>query len=292
MRRPVVVLVALTLAAIAGSAAAAPPQHHPLMSAPVTAVSIQFDAVKPTDVEVLPGDVVRWSNDSVRVHTVTADDDGFDSGRIPVGAQFARRFEAAGVFPYHCTLHPFIRGTVGVHPLLLEEPEQAASPGRPFPLMGRAALPSGTPVSIEEDRGQGFVPLETATVDEDGHFAANVIPHATANLRAVSGEAVSPPVRLIVVDRTLNVHAQRGRHRVLLRALVLPASPGTPVVLQLYLKEHFGWWPVQRTRLDRDSRARFALKLRRNVSARVLLTLPDGATALAISPTIHLRRAR
>jgi hypothetical protein len=53
--------------------------------------------------------------------------------------------------------------------------------------------------------------------------------------------------------------------------------------LQLNLREHFGWWPVARARLDRNSRARFKLQLGRRVSARARLTLADGATALATS---------
>jgi hypothetical protein len=63
-------------------------------------------------------------------------------------------------------------------------------------------------------------------------------------------------------------------------------------VLQLFLHEHFGWWPVQRTTLDRASTARFALRLRRRVAARVVLTLPDGATPLATSATRRLGPTR
>ena len=40
-----------------------------------------------------------------------------------------------------------------------------------------------------------------------------------------------------------------------------PASPGANVVLQLKLRERFGWWPVARARLDKRSRA--ALTVRR-----------------------------
>jgi hypothetical protein len=97
---------------------------------------------------------------------------------------------------------------------------------------------------------------------------------------------------LLVLDRTVAIRARRGRTGVSVQAAVTPASPGATVVLQLFLHEHFGWWPVQRTKLGPGSTVRFALRLHRRVAARVLLTLPDGATPLAVSRTIRLGRAR
>jgi hypothetical protein len=69
----------------------------------------------------------------------------------------------------------------------------------------------------------------------------------------------------------------------------MPASPGQTVVLQLLLRHRFGWWPVRRAKLDERSRARFVFPLRHAPSARVLLTLPDGATRLASSGTLRTR---
>jgi hypothetical protein len=122
----------------------------------------------------------------------------------------------------------------------------------------------------------------------DGTFAASVVPTASATYRAVGGGEASPPVSLLVLDRRISLQVRRGRSGVLLRTNVAPASAGGHVVLQLFLHDHFGWWPVQRTRLDRASAARFALRTRRRVAARVLLTLPDGATPLAVSRTVRV----
>ena len=98
---------------------------------------------------------------------------------------------------------------------------------------------------------------------------------------------------LLVLDRARRdpgaARAPRARRS---RANVTPASAGAPVVLQLFLHEHFGWWPVQRAKLDRSSAARFALRTRQRVAVRVLLTLPDGATPLAISRTVRVGPAR
>jgi len=119
-----------------------------------------------------------------------------------------------------------------------------------------------------------------------------VVPGWTATYRAVAGTEVSPPVTLVVLDRRISMRTQRGRRQLLVRARVTPASPGATVVLQLFLHEHFGWWPVQRTKLDRASTARFALRVRRRVAARVVLTLPDGATPLAVSAPLRVGPTR
>jgi len=70
---------------------------------------------------------------------------------------------------------------------------------------------------------------------------------------------------------------------------VLPASHGATVVLQMHLKERFGWWPVRTAKLDAHSRARFAVKLRHSVRARVVLTAGDGVTPLVHSSVLRLK---
>jgi plastocyanin len=292
MRRAAIAAAAAGLALALGASPASS-QHGagPEPAAPVP-VSIGFDSVAPQHLDVLVGDSVRWTNDSVRAHTVTADDGSFDSGRLGPDAVFSRAFAGAGDFPYHCIIHPFIRGDVRVSRLLLTQPTQPAASNREFPLLGRAALPAGTPIAIQADRGTGFAPVATTTVQADGTFSASVVPGQTGAWRAVAGAEASRTVTLLVLDRTISVRAQRGRKRLLIRTSVAPASAGSTVVLQLFLHDHFGWWPVQRTKLDRSSTARFALRTRQRVAARVVLTLRDGATALAVSRTMRVGPTR
>jgi plastocyanin len=292
MRRAGVALATLALAL--GAVAAPAFSQHGADGGPTTAIPARIgsDNVTPQHLDVLLGDTVLWTNDSVRTHTVTADDGSFDSGRFGPSQTYARVFAATGDAPYHCILHPFIRGDVDVHRLLLTPPTQPAASNRPFPLAGRAALAGGGAVTIEADHGSGFAPVATVTPAADGSFFAPVVPGTTASYRAVAGGEASPPVTLLVLDRRVAVRVQRGRGRVLIRTTVLPASAGAQVVLQLFLHDHFGWWPVERTKLDRSSTARFALRSRRRVAARVLLTLPDGATPLAVSPTVRVGPTR
>ena len=249
-------------------------------------VSILFGSVAPVKVQLVAGETVHWANDSVRDHTVTADDGAYDSGTFGPNQHFDQMFDTAGTYAYHCRLHPYIRGEVDVETLLLDRPSQPGAPGRAYPLSGRAALPSGTAVAIEFDGGSGsWQPVAQASVGADGTFTAQVTPSASGSYRAVAGAAWSPSVDLLVLDRRLTATARSGRVSV----AATPASPGATVVLQLYLKDHFGWWPVAKKRLGKDSRASFTLHTRRPVSARVVLTLPDGATAIATSEKVRIR---
>ena len=193
-----------------------------------------------------------------------------------------------GTATYYCMLHPFMRGEVDVHNVLLAVPTEPGAPGRSYVLHGRASGPSGTDVSIEADTGAGFQPAGHATVDADGTFTTEIEPTTTASYRAVVGDEASPAVQLLVLDRKVAASAGGSGHSVTVSARVAPASKGAPVVLQLRLPQHFGWWPVARAKLNGDSVARFSLRLAHRYPARVVLTLRDGATALAVSRTLHV----
>lgn len=288
-------LSALALAPAAASQENAAGGHGAGENAPaaakVSTARIGFAAVRPERLDIVTGESVTWTNDSPRVHTVTADDQSFDSGRISSSQTFTHRFTAAGEAPYYCRLHPSIAGVVGVHDLLLDTPAQPAAPGKPFPLTGRSALAPGTAISIEADSGAGFVPVGTAAaaVAEDGAFAARIAPTASATYRAVAGAEVSRPVSLLVLDRRIALTTRRlSGGRIRLQANVTPAARGGTVVLQLYLPERFGWWPVQQAKLGAASRASFVLHPKRRLLARVRYTLADGATALATSRTVRV----
>jgi plastocyanin len=250
-------------------AAAVVPHHE---TAREHEVAMGFNAFAPPRVVALTGDAVVWRNGSARAHTVVGD--GFDSGRVGPGGRFERRFEDEGVVAFHCDLHLGMTGEVAVSRVLLEPPGAPAAPGRPYPVRGRAAVPPGSEVVVEGDGA----PLGRATVGADGTWAATIVPRTSATLRATAGGAASPPATLLVQDRKVTTR-RTGRS---LAVTVTPAAPGQTVVLQLRLPLRFGWWPVQRAKLDAAGRARFRLP-KRTVPHRVALTLADGATVLAAS---------
>lgn len=84
-------------------------------NAPAAAsVSIKNMAFTPASLSVAAGATVTWTNSDSTMHTVTADDNSFNSGNIAVGATYSRVFNSAGTFSYHCTLHPEMTGKVVV----------------------------------------------------------------------------------------------------------------------------------------------------------------------------------
>ncbi|MCC7009796.1 MAG: cupredoxin family copper-binding protein [Acidobacteria bacterium] len=101
----------VTVAALAAAAigcAARPADEAPA----ARAVTIEAVAFSPADVRVKTGDRITWTNRDPFAHTVTTVGDGFDSGSIGAGQSWTFRASRAGAFPYVCSLHPVMTGTV------------------------------------------------------------------------------------------------------------------------------------------------------------------------------------
>jgi plastocyanin len=280
--------VAAAVIALAASGAVAVAQS-PHTEGTGHTVSIGFGDFVPSHLDVLAGDTVTWRNDSVRQHTVTANDESWDSGRLGARATFRRRFDEPGSVPYYCRLHA-IAASLDVHRILLDESHDPAGPGRPRDLSGRAAAEQGAEVQIEADSGGGFLSAATAAVESDGAFHLEVSPRVTTAYRAVLGSEASPPVTIVVLDRRVSVTARPWGQQTLVSARVTPPSRGVSAVLQLRLAHRFGWWPAARAHLNRSSRVRFAIARGRRHRARVVLTLPDGATITAASRVFWVGR--
>lgn len=124
--------VAPATAATAASVAPSPP---PPAVAPLPQPSVSPTAVSGTEVKIVEpafrpvqewtyspdeisakvGTQVVWTNTGAVAHTVTADDGtSFDSGSLDPKASFTLTPTAAGTFAYHCTFHPWMKGTLVV----------------------------------------------------------------------------------------------------------------------------------------------------------------------------------
>ena len=278
---------------LSGAALAAGVLAAPATAAPELArVTMLAGAFSPRQVNVLAGDTVAWRNGSLRAHTVYARDGSFASDRLSSGSVFTHTFERAGSVAYYCSLHPFMTGEVDAHNLLLRGPSRAVVKGSSVALTGRA-IQGPRSATIERDVGSGFTAVGTVLIGDDGSFGTTMSADRTAVYRASAGAFLSPRLRVAVIEHAvLRLTAFRARRGATLKVRVRPAYPGTVVVLQLRLRERFGWWPVSRTRLNHASRARFGLRRRRPVRARVVLTGPDGATPLAVSNVVRVRARR
>ena len=83
-------------------------------SASGTSVAIADFAFDPGDLTVSVGDTITWTNDDDTDHTVTSDDDAFDSGNVGGDDTFEQTFDEAGEFAYHCSIHSQMSGTITV----------------------------------------------------------------------------------------------------------------------------------------------------------------------------------
>jgi plastocyanin len=64
----------------------------------------------PASITITPGTTVKWINHTQAAHTVTGG--SFGSTMINPGGTYTFTFHAGGRFAYHCSIHPYMTGTV------------------------------------------------------------------------------------------------------------------------------------------------------------------------------------
>jgi plastocyanin len=113
--------LALATACNSYSTAEPSPTPSPTPDGPTTAVTIPVNAealgnraFAPDEVTIDAGTTVVWTNSDSVAHTSTADGNAWNSGVVSPGGHFSVKFQNAGTFPYHCTIHPGMVGTVVV----------------------------------------------------------------------------------------------------------------------------------------------------------------------------------
>jgi plastocyanin len=247
-------------------------------------VNIEFSAYRPSQLDVLPGETVSWTNVSQRTHTVTSDTGLFDSGDVVGGAHFSHRFDSVGTFAYHCTIHPGITGEIDVRRVTLDRlPPGAVPVGKAVEFSGRTADPT-EPVAIQRLNGSAWTTVATAAPFTDGTWKTDVKADSPGDYRAASGPDVSETRRLLV--SVWKVGLRRTRTGV--DVTVTPSVPYARFLVELHLRERFGWWPAASGKLDYVSSAEVRIK-QRPAKVRVVLVDKDGWTPLATSRTVILR---
>jgi plastocyanin len=85
------------------------------------AVTVQNFAFSPANLQVAKGTTVTWTNRDAAEHQVASDAAGtipagglFQSPALPDGGAYSFTFNDVGTFPYHCTIHPSMKGTITV----------------------------------------------------------------------------------------------------------------------------------------------------------------------------------
>ena len=163
----------------------------------------------PGRLDVLVGTTVTWQNVDRSTHTVTEDDDVFDSGHIRPGDSFSRDFPKSGTFRFHCTIHRFMRGTLSVFEVVLRGPSE------PLPAGRRARLVGIAPAGAERVELVRLTPGPRAVVARfapgaDGTFAFAVRAPEPRRYRVHAGSATSPVVRVRVAPRVTIARRSSG----------------------------------------------------------------------------------
>jgi plastocyanin len=78
------------------------------------ASSLTTTAYSPNPLTVSAGTTVTWVNSDNTAHTSTSNTGAFDTGTIAAGGSASFRFQSAGSFPYHCSVHPGMIATIAV----------------------------------------------------------------------------------------------------------------------------------------------------------------------------------
>jgi plastocyanin len=106
----------LILTACGGTTTAPTPTHTPTPtstpSSEQATVNISGLAFVPQTLRVTTGTRVTWTNNDSVDHTITSNDNLFESGTISRGATFNFTFAQRGTFEYHCKIHPSMTGKI------------------------------------------------------------------------------------------------------------------------------------------------------------------------------------
>lgn len=121
-------VLSLALAACGSSGSTATPAASTPASAPASAaaacavsgtpgsvtVSIKDFAFNPSAITAKVGETVTFTNGDTASHTATLDDGTCDTKLITNGKSGSLTFSAAGAYPFHCTVHTDMKGTITV----------------------------------------------------------------------------------------------------------------------------------------------------------------------------------
>ena len=134
--------------------------YSPQAFGTVANISIINFAFTPNNTNINVNDSVTWTWVG-SPHSTTSDTGLWDSGVFASGHTFSRTFTSAGTFPFHCTVHPFMTGSIAVQSVnippsvALTNPVNASVFAAPasFTLTARASDSDGSVTNVEFLRG-------------------------------------------------------------------------------------------------------------------------------------------
>jgi len=118
--RPALVAIATAATLLAGCGGSDTPKSDSASAKPASgasgdAVTISDFKFAPASLTVKSGAKVAVTNEDSAPHSVTADDgDSFDTGTLGQGSTQSISVTKPGSYAYHCTVHPYMKGTLVV----------------------------------------------------------------------------------------------------------------------------------------------------------------------------------
>lgn len=248
---------------------------------------------RPARLQIVAGDRVVFRNADIATHDVRVPAGPFDSGPLGRIGRWGQAFEVAGSYPYLCTLHPFMSGTLDVVNATIAASPAGVIAGEPLTLAGRA--PAGTAevglVRVDADGTVHALPGAAPAADGAYALATPAVEGARYRVTTPRGDSleVAPQVSARV-ETHLTLRHRGGTLR--LQAHTAPAAHGLLATLELYDRWHYRWRARRTMRLDAHGMATFTLSSRVRTRARVALRRARGAVALVHSGVVRTRDGR
>jgi len=112
----IILLIAACMVAgcSSGQAPAAPASPQPSAGSG-NAITIKNFAFDPPALTVKAGTEVTWTNQDSAPHTIVSDTgspEAFTSRSFSTGQSYSFTFTRPGTYPYHCSIHPAMTGTI------------------------------------------------------------------------------------------------------------------------------------------------------------------------------------
>ena len=88
------------------------------VKAAASTATVQIDnfTFTPATLTVAAGTTVTWKNEDDSPHRIGDKDGTFKSAALDTDDTFSHTFATAGVYPYICTIHPYMVGKIVVKP--------------------------------------------------------------------------------------------------------------------------------------------------------------------------------
>jgi plastocyanin len=92
-----------------------PQSTPPIPSGVSNVIAIKDFVFNPSPLTIKAGSTVSWVNQGSATHTVNSDSTSpvqFASKEIKSGGSYSFTFNKPGTYPYHCSIHPSMVGTI------------------------------------------------------------------------------------------------------------------------------------------------------------------------------------